>query len=84
MEEAFAQINPPLFKLKDLLGDSVPGFYYREQLVKTKAPNYNHDYFFVEKVLQTKRVKGEKFLLVKYLYYPAKFNQWISEKNLAR
>lgn len=62
--------------------DSVSGFYYKQQLVKAPNPNYNKDFFEVEKVLSKKTVKGEKFVFVKYLFYPNKFNQWIPEKNL--
>jgi hypothetical protein len=71
-----------LYQLKDLLGDVVPGFYYQEQLTVAPNPNYKNDFFEVEKILQTRRVKGKKFFLVKFLYYPAKFNQLIPEENM--
>jgi AAA+ superfamily predicted ATPase len=70
-----------LYLLKDLLKDPVPGFFYREQLVKSPAPNEDSDFFFVEKVLKKKRMNKKIYYLVKYLYYPDKFNQWIPEEN---
>jgi hypothetical protein len=73
--------EPPLYKLKDLLNDEVPGFYYEAQLTKAPDPNYKKDFFEVEKVLGTKTIKGKKFYLVKYLYYPPKFNQYVPEEN---
>jgi hypothetical protein len=62
--------------------DNYPGHFYSSQLVRAPKPIYNHDFFAVEKILSSKQIKGEKFFLVKFLYYPAKFNQYISEKNM--
>jgi hypothetical protein len=70
-----------LYKLKDLLGDEYPGHFYKEQLVKAPDPNNKKRFFEVEKILKTKKVKNKTFYLVKYLYYPAKFNQYIPEEN---
>lgn len=72
MVEVFAQKNPPLFKLKDLANDNVEGLYKREELTKSEPLQLDHDYFFVEKVIRTKYVKGKKYCLVKYLFYPEK------------
>jgi AAA+ superfamily predicted ATPase len=44
-------------------------------------PNYKEDFFEVEKVLGKKKIKDKTFYLVKYLYYPSKFNQYIPEEN---
>jgi len=76
-----SQVNPPLFKLIDLQGASVPGFYYESQLTKSPPPG-EKDYFFVEKTLKRKTVKGKKYFFVKYLFYPAKFNQWVAEEDI--
>lgn len=65
------------------MDDDVPGFFYREQLRKTDRAAASADRpFEVEKVLKTKKEKGKKLFLVKYLFYPAKFNQWIPEENM--
>ena len=69
-----------MFKLKDLLNDEVAGQYYREQLTKSPAPKTS-DYFFVEKILGRKKIKGIEHYLVKYLFYPNKFNQYIPKSN---
>lgn len=73
--EVFAQKYPPMFKLVDLKNDEVSGYFYQEELTKSAPFDVNKDYFFIEKVLKTKIVKGEKFLLVKYLFYPDKVNE---------
>ena len=72
-----------MFKLKDLMKEPIGGQFYRQQLTKAPAPQAK-DYFFVEKVLGKKKIKGVPHLLVKYLYYPNKFNQYIPESNLKR
>jgi AAA+ superfamily predicted ATPase len=59
----------------------VPGYFYRQQLVKSPAPNNDSDFFFVEKILRKKTIKKKVFYFVKYLYYPDKFNQWIPKEN---
>lgn len=58
-----------MFQLVDLANDKVNGYFYREELTKCKSFDANTDYFFVEKILKTKIVKGEKHCLVKYLFY---------------
>ena len=73
---------PPLFSLIDLMKDKVPGHYYFEQLTKAPTPDYKNDFFLVEKLLGSKVVRGKKYYLVKFLYYPSKFNQYIPEENL--
>ena len=77
----FAEKTPPMYSLIDLAGDSVEGRFYAHDLTKT-VPNFDTDYFFVEKILRTKFVKKEKFVLVKYLFMPNKLNAWIPYKDL--
>jgi len=62
--------------------DKVNGSFYREQLVKSEKPDYKRNFFEVESILGSKKVKGKKYYLVKFLYYPSKFNQYIAEENL--
>jgi hypothetical protein len=77
-----ASVKPPLFSLVDLLKDPVEGFYYREQLTLAPKPDYKNDFFAVEKVIKTITRNKKKIFLVKYLYYPSKFNQFIPEENM--
>jgi hypothetical protein len=72
--------EPELYKLKDLMNDPLPGLFYRHQLVKSPPPDKNSE-FFVEKILKKKKINKKLFYLVKYLYYPDKFNQWIPQEN---
>jgi len=81
--EVRAEIKPVMYKLVDLMKDPVKGVFYREQLTKSPAPKAE-DYFFVEKILGKKKIKGVVHLLVKYLYYPNKFNQYVPETNFLK
>ena len=82
MSSVNASVKPPLFSLIDLLKDPVEGFYYKEQLTLAPAPDYKKDFFAVEKVIKTVKKYKKTFYLVKYLYYPSKFNQFIPQENL--
>ena len=62
--------------------DKVEGHYYFEQLTKAPTPDYTQDFFLVEKVLGEKLVRGKKYFLVKFLFYPNKFNEYVPEENL--
>lgn len=65
-----AQIQPSIFKLKDLLGDDVDGFFYKEQLTKAAAPDYSKDFFLIEKILKRKTIRKKKYIFAKFLWYP--------------
>jgi hypothetical protein len=61
--------------------DKVPGHYYKEQLTRAPTPNYQKDFFFVEKILGEKIFRKKKYYLVKFLYYPSKFNEYVPAEN---
>lgn len=81
MSEIRAEEMPTMYKIIDLLKDPVEGLFYREELTKSPAPKQS-DYFFVEKVLNKKKINGVEHYLVKYLYYPNKFNQYVPKENM--
>lgn len=73
---------PALFSLKDLMDDPYHGYYYEKQLTRCPAPDFKRDFFSVEKVISKKVINKKKFYLVKFLFYPSKFNQYIPESNM--
>jgi len=81
VSEIRAQVKPVMYKLVDLQNDSVAGNFYREQLTKSPPPE-DQEYFLIEKDLGKKTIKGKKHLLVKFLYYPNKFNRYIPEEDV--
>ena len=66
-----SQFEPVLYKLRDLMSAKVPGFYYESQLTKSPPPS-EKDYFLIEDILKQKKIKGENYYFVKYLYFPKK------------
>lgn len=83
VSEVRAETKPVMFKIKDLMNDNVSGQFYEQQLTKSPPPKPDN-YFFVEKILGQKKIKGVKHYLVKYLYYPNKFNRYIPESNFKK
>ncbi len=83
IKEVDAGKSPVLYKLEDLKEEPIQGFFYKEQLTKTKPPD-NAKTFHVEDILAEKEINGEPYIYVKYLHYPAKFNEWIPEANMVK
>jgi hypothetical protein len=66
----------PVYKLKDLKGEELDSIFYESELVKVGKPDYRKT-FDIEEVLEE---KGNQ-MLVKWVGYPASFNQWIQKKK---
>jgi len=84
VDQVLAQKVPPIFKLVNILNEPVPGYFYREELTKSEPLDYSKDYFMVEKIVKTKYVKGTKYCLLKYLFYPSRFNEWVKDSDIKR
>lgn len=70
-----------MYKLEDLLGCEVLGQFYAANLHVAPKKALS-EFFEVEKILRTKTIGNEKFCLVKYQFYPQKFNQWVKFSDL--
>ena len=66
------------------MGARLDGFYYSQQLTKTVKPDYKKDYFFVEHVLREEIINGKKYVEVKFLYYPNKFNLLVPAEDIKK
>lgn len=75
-----ASVQPTLYYLNDLKDDPVPGHYYREQLRLAKDPK--NIAYEIEEVLKTRKRKSKKESLIKWLFYPSKFNTWENSKAI--
>ncbi len=73
--------QPVLYQVKDLRGKKVPGYFYREQLLKTERPRKGQ-YFRVEDILAEEEKNNKKYYLVKFLHYPSQYNRWLPEENV--
>lgn len=74
----FSPESPVVYKLEDRAGEVLQGSFYTEELGSVKYP----DVLLVEKVEQTKKIKGVKHHLVKWLGYSSKMNSWIPETDI--
>jgi Integrase core domain/Chromo (CHRromatin Organisation MOdifier) domain len=68
--------DPPVYKIKDELGETIQGIFYEYELQKVDDSKKEKVYL-VEKVLKTRYKNGKKEHLVKWKGYPAKFNSWV-------
>ena len=70
-----ADAVPLTYRGKDLMVEEISGRFYAEELqVIEYDPNGT---FKIEKVLRTRRRRGQPEMFVKWLGYPEKLNSWI-------
>lgn len=71
--------TPPTYKIEDLAKEPISGIFYEPELVKVVKTD---EVYKIETVLKKRKRKGQTELFVKWLGYPTKFNQWITETDL--
>ena len=72
--------HPVTYKLADLAGDPVEGSFYEQELSVTTKPKL----YEIERVLKTEKKGGVTRHLVKWKYYPEKFNSYVNDKDIRR
>jgi len=72
--------RPIVYKLQDFKNEDSTGIYYEDEL--SPYDEIDETTYKVEKVLGKKTVKGKKFVLVKYIGWPEKFNEWLPAENV--
>ena len=72
--------DPPVYRLRDDLGEVLDDTFYEMELQKVSAPV--DKVYYVEAVLQRRKVGRRTEALVKWFGYPSKFNSWIDAKAL--
>ena len=77
--ETINNSEPVTYVLKDLQDEIIEGSFYAEELQKTSQEIYR-----IEKVLRKKKINGIEHVLVKWIGYSDKFNEWfpVSKINL--
>ena len=63
----------PIYKLMDYLNETVQGTFYEQELQAVKEP----ETYKIEKILKTKKVKGKKQHLVRWVGWASKYDSWI-------
>ena len=70
----------PIYRLRDLQNEDIKGTFYQSELQKV---DYDPNQLFkVDEVLKSRGKGRNKQLLVKWKYYPKKFNSWIKASKL--
>lgn len=67
--------QPIVYQIKDIDGEVIDGSFYSQELLKTAI-----DTFFIEKVIQSKTIKGVKMSLVKWKGYAKP--SWIASMHV--
>ena len=70
---------PFVYYLQEYDGEPLEGSFYEEELQKAKY----HDIFLIDEELKTRTYKGKKQVLVKWLGWEDKYNQWIDADSIA-
>ena len=71
--------DPPVYRLRDDLGEVLDGTFYKLELQKVSVPA--DKVYRVESVLQRRKVGRRAEALVKWFGYPSKFNSWIDARR---
>ena len=84
-EEAFTvhevhPSDPPVYRLRDDLGDVLEGTFYELELQKVVIASDKE--FRVEAVLERRKIGPRTEALVKWFGHPSKFNSWIDARSL--
>ncbi|GFU68248.1 chromo domain-containing protein [Trichonephila clavipes] len=61
--------------IKDLQGEDIKGTYYEAELQKV----VDSGFYPVENVIKQRKRRGITEYFVKYLGYPEKFNDWVTD-----
>ncbi|KAK3102040.1 hypothetical protein FSP39_008318 [Pinctada imbricata] len=72
----------PVYRLKDYMEEDIIGTFYQPEL--QKVDTREDDAFKIETILKTKGRGRNKQYLVKWLYWPSKFNSWIKADSIEK
>ena len=71
----YTRQDVPVYRLEDLKSELLEGSFYQNELQKVTFDE-NKEYK-VEKILKSRKVRGKKEVLVRWLHWPPKFDEWI-------
>ena len=70
----------PVFKLKDTGGEAIIGTFYPQELQKVKKDD--DQLYKIEKIIRKRKRKGQLEYLIRWKYWPKKFDQWVRASEL--
>lgn len=71
--------KPVTYKLVDWDNEPIDGSFYKHELQRVAEPSD----FKIEKIIKSKTRDGKLQHFVKWMGYPSKFNQWISDDEIS-
>ena len=72
--------NLACYKLKDIQNEPIAGTFYQNELQKVDRDD--DDVYKIEEIIDRRRRRGKKEVLVKWLGWPKQFNSWIAADQL--
>lgn len=69
-----------MYKLKDWVGEAIEGSFYSHEIQEVKKDLTG--FWKVEKILETKTIRGRKKYFVKWEGYPDAMNSWVDETDI--
>ena len=80
VEKRFRREDIPIYKLVDWGDDPIEGTFYQQELEKVHVDD--NTIFKIDKILKKRKRRGVRESLVRWLYYPAKFDSWLSDREI--
>ncbi|KAK3094439.1 hypothetical protein FSP39_001783 [Pinctada imbricata] len=75
-----SQDGVPIYKLKDMMDESIQGSFYVSELQKVHKDE--DTVWRIEKILKRRTVRGKREALVRWLGWPKKFDSWVPQKDI--
>jgi hypothetical protein len=66
-----------MYKVEDLIGEKIEGKFYKQELQKTKVPFVK----LIDKIVKRKKEGNTKMVMVSYVGWPEKFDEFIPESE---
>ncbi len=71
----------PVYKLKDWSNKPIGGIFYQAEVQRVQVSDEKT--YSIEKIIKTRKVRGEKQHFVKWKGWPKAYNSWVREEDLS-
>ena len=73
--------TPVVYRLKDFAEEAIKGTFYEKEIQRVRVGN--NKVYKIEEILESRKRGGKKYVYVKWLGWPQKFNSWIPEDDIS-
>ncbi len=70
----------PLYRIEDYNGEELKGTFYQQELQRITVET--DKLWKVEKILKSRKSRGKKEHLVRWMHWPKKFDSWVEAKDI--